>query len=496
MSYPLRTPVAVIAIVLIKLISTTAAEVAGKDATFDRCMLIAAGLVAEMPRSDARDTALASLTWAYAHRGDVARVQFYAGQITDTYVQALTLLNVASLDWRVSRRPGHPTGVLLRATIDATAKVSNPSLRDYVYWLVGIAQAAEGRIEDTHATLELMQSADRRHSVLPSIAAAQARRGEFERAWVTALSIRPGRTREDAFQSLVFESAKSGDVAAAHGFAEHTSNKNSALSSMVRGRAEAGDFGQALELALTIADPSTRVHAFNTIAEKRSRLGQRDEARDLYRAARSIATGLAQQGAQYLFNIGTGQVHAGLVEDALATVTAFDALPEGDTGKPAHVIWLLSKIAETQATAGKREDARATLAQARQARGFSNDFTASVRLEIIRAAMAIGDVALARSVVGELRAQASGDRDPPPALLALQSIAVGLAKLGDFDAALAVVGEMDAARERDHIADAALKEMAIEQTRRGVPDMAFETVAKIADVTMRARALVEMAVAQ
>ena len=486
--------VIIAAVAFARLISPTVAEATERDSAFARCVQAAEELVRQLPGGDDQNSGFGALAGAYANRGDLDRVRLNASQITDNYVQALVLINVAS-GWSIRRGNRVSIDALLRSASESAEKVSSESLRDYLYWLIAIGQAANDQVEHARNTLELIRSPERRDGVLSSIAAAHARQSDLEKAWATVISIPSGPRRDWALQGLVFTLAKAGDLTGARAYTHHTGNTERALASIVRARAEIGDFGYALRLAHDITNPAARMGALRTIAENHGRHGQREEAAAAFGAARAIVMTLAAGRAWYLSDMASSQVRAGLIEDALATVDEFESLPESDLGKAAYnLIFPLSMIAQAQAKMGNHDAARATLARARQSRLLAKDDNASATLVIVSMAMMVGDVALARSIAKELPIEVPIEIHPPPGLAALQRIAVGFAKSGDFDGAVEAVADIDAVRRRDYIGDNTLKDIAVELARQGFLDRALEAAADIVDVKTRIRALTEMAV--
>jgi RNA polymerase sigma factor (sigma-70 family) len=289
-------------------------------------------------------------------RDVLAQAVATARQIPDAYERCLALSGIAETQISVGEKPA------ARKTLEyalASARELKHASKGIdigsvavLQFRAGDAAAATANIRLALEVTEKVKNVELRANYLPYVAEMQAKMGDaegarnsFKKAVEVARSLENVRRRADALTTTAGFQARAGDFAGAMAVADSfkdqdpgegiMSKRGHILLCIAWRRAERGQSKEALDAVDLIADPTTKAHAFEHVAEELAKCGEYKQAEDiaqsidheLYRA-RAFAAIAGAQSAR-------GQ-HAAAAETA-AKARGTKPLEEGRQGDEAFV---------------------------------------------------------------------------------------------------------------------------------------------------------------
>jgi hypothetical protein len=474
--------------------SSAAVSAADNAVVFQTCIEKAEQISRNIWPLEKRNPALAKIALAYARFGSFDRIEGIANEIREPRSKAEAILEAINYSKMRTESP-EIAKRLTSIARDAAVALTHVGIRDNLFWRIAYRQALNGQIAESYETSDLVETPILQDQARYQISSAQSQNGDIDGALATAESMRPGRWRDDAFAVAAGAIAQAGDWKKARDVAEKSrSHKQSAYYFMANAGTQKLDFESRLAHARELPSLSLRILTLRRVGDDAIKIGDQNAARRSYREAYLAAQD--SDGKSYqLSEIGVAQAKAGFIDDAAETAKALEAVPlrqrammNGD-----GLIWVLGYIAKAQYRVGQTEAARRTVESADQILSNNEYKNHSATLELVRMAAATGDIEFARRIAMQLPApQIFGSGSGIPVQPhAWQIIAVQLAKSGDYDGALKMIGNID----HVYAADSALTQIAMEQIWQGNLAHALDTVARIGDARMQVLALTEMATA-
>jgi tetratricopeptide (TPR) repeat protein len=351
----------------------------------------------------------------------------------------------------------------LEAALRLAKRVGEEGSRDWAFETIA---AVQSRLKDFKGALNTAASISpgAKYMALGTIAAAQAWAGDIQGALRTAREISNDTDRSSVLDSIARAQAQAGDVTGAlNTLAEITDHTFGAgdISSIGLAQADAGDIKGALETAKLTESPASEVWLLTHIAELQAKGGDKEGAAASYeRAFETASTALgAEQRIQSLLLVADSQSRTGdraaAAQNYQRAIMAARVLNDGVSSR----VGVLVQVGVSQAKAGD-PGADATFGQARE---LANQIDAPDSR-----AMTLISIASAEASVGRAEAAASIRRQ-----------------------VVQLVPQFKSAYRDDR-----LREIAHVQAWTGDAKGARETVALMADESMRSMTREEIAVAQ